>query len=52
MICLRCGYCCVHLDVAILNPKSIKSDGSIYLECPDPIIVENRLDETNRFSPE
>ena len=40
MICLRCGYCCVHLDVAILNPKSIKPDGSIDPECPDPIIFK------------
>jgi len=29
MICLRCGRCCIDLDVAIVNPESIKSDGTI-----------------------
>lgn len=29
MICLRCGNCCVHLDIAIIDPKSILPDGTI-----------------------
>ncbi len=29
MICLRCGFCCNHLDVMIINPRSIRPDGTI-----------------------
>jgi hypothetical protein len=29
MICLRCGYCCTHLDVVIVNPRSIRPDGTV-----------------------
>ena len=29
MICLRCGYCCTCLDIAIVNPLSILSDGTV-----------------------
>jgi hypothetical protein len=29
MICLRCGSCCIDLDIAIVNPKSILADGAI-----------------------
>ncbi|NYT01978.1 MAG: hypothetical protein GKC10_04385, partial [Methanosarcinales archaeon] len=29
MICLRCGYCCTHLDVSIVNPRAIRPDGSL-----------------------
>lgn len=29
MLCLRCGGCCLHLDIFIVNPLSILSDGSI-----------------------
>jgi hypothetical protein len=29
MICLRCGRCCIDLDVAIVNPRSIRSDGTV-----------------------
>jgi hypothetical protein len=29
MICLRCGYCCIHLDVNVVNPKSIRPDGTV-----------------------
>jgi hypothetical protein len=29
MICLRCGRCCIDLDVAIVNPESIQPDGTI-----------------------
>ncbi|HSD57450.1 MAG TPA: hypothetical protein VLB04_04645 [Methanotrichaceae archaeon] len=29
MICLRCGYCCTCLDIAIVNPISILPDGTI-----------------------
>ncbi len=29
MICLRCGQCCIHLDIFIVSPSSILADGSI-----------------------
>jgi hypothetical protein len=29
MLCLRCGQCCLHLDIFIVNPSSILPDGSI-----------------------
>jgi hypothetical protein len=29
MICLRCGECCLHLDIFIVNASSILADGSI-----------------------
>ncbi|MGB5101183.1 MAG: hypothetical protein WBN94_11380 [Methanothrix sp.] len=29
MICLRCGQCCLHLDIFVVNPFSILADGSI-----------------------
>jgi hypothetical protein len=29
MICLRCGGCCLHLDIFVVNPDSIRADGSI-----------------------
>ncbi|OPY51501.1 MAG: hypothetical protein A4E48_01556 [Methanosaeta sp. PtaU1.Bin060] len=29
MICLRCGNCCVYLDIAIIDPGSILPDGTI-----------------------
>jgi hypothetical protein len=29
MICQRCGCCCLNLDVMIINPRSIRPDGTI-----------------------
>ena len=29
MLCLRCGQCCLCLDIFIVNPSSILADGSI-----------------------
>lgn len=29
MICQRCGCCCVYLDVAIVDPTSIRRDGTV-----------------------
>lgn len=29
MLCLRCGRCCIYLDIFIVNPSSILPDGSI-----------------------
>ncbi|HPS92336.1 MAG TPA: hypothetical protein PKV33_09280 [Methanothrix sp.] len=29
MICLRCGKCCLHLDIFVINPLSILADGWI-----------------------
>jgi len=38
MICLRCGCCCINLDVAIVNPEAILPNGTIDPSIPDPII--------------
>ncbi len=27
MICLRCGYCCIYLDVVIINPQFVPESG-------------------------
>ena len=40
MICLRCGYCCVHLDVAIVNPESILPDGSVDIGDPGSVMYK------------
>ena len=40
MICLRCGYCCIVLDIAIVNPSSIKSDGTINSKDPASFIFK------------
>ena len=29
MLCLRCGQCCIRLDIFIVNPSSVLADGSI-----------------------
>jgi len=29
MICLRCGGCCLYLDILVVNPDHIREDGSI-----------------------
>ena len=29
MICLRCGQCCLHLDIFVVKASSILADGSI-----------------------
>jgi Fe-S-cluster containining protein len=38
MICQRCGFCCNHLDVMIINPRSIRSDGTIDSEDRNSLI--------------
>lgn len=40
MICLRCGCCCTNLDVAIVNPKFIRADGTIDLALPGSMIFK------------
>lgn len=40
MICLRCGYCCVNLDVAIVNPVSILPDGTVDARDPGSVIFK------------
>lgn len=40
MICLRCGYCCTHLSVAIVNPRSVLSDGTIDANDPEAVIIK------------
>lgn len=38
MICIRCGLCCQNLDVMIVNPGSIRPDGTVDPEDPDSFI--------------
>lgn len=38
VICLRCGYCCTHLDVMIVNPESILQDGTVDPRHSEPLI--------------
>jgi hypothetical protein len=38
MICLRCGCCCVYLDVIIVNPSSLIHDGTIDKNAFEPMI--------------
>ena len=40
MICLRCGKCCLHLDVHIINPRSILANGTIDLEDPFSTVLK------------
>ncbi len=40
MICKRCGQCCYHLDIFIINPKSILSDGTINPHDPQAMIFK------------
>jgi len=40
MICLRCGGCCLHLDIFVVNPDSIQKDGSIDLCDPGSMIFK------------
>jgi hypothetical protein len=40
MICLRCGKCCLHLDIHIINPRSILANGTIDPEDPFSIVLK------------
>jgi hypothetical protein len=40
MICLRCGGCCHHLDIFVVNPDSILDDGSIDPVDPSSMIFK------------
>ncbi|MHB8120214.1 MAG: hypothetical protein ACYDHX_16090 [Methanothrix sp.] len=40
MLCLRCGQCCLHLDIFIVNPSSILADGNIDSEDPQAMIFK------------
>ena len=40
MICLRCGGCCLQLDILVVNPDSIREDGSIDLHDPESMIFK------------
>ncbi len=42
MICQRCGFCCLHLDVMIINPRSIRSDGTIDPEDRNSMIKKQK----------
>ena len=38
MICKRCGQCCIHLDILVVNPRSILPDGSLDRSDPEAMI--------------
>jgi hypothetical protein len=40
MLCLRCGQCCFHLDINIINPRSILPDGNINPNDPKAMIFK------------
>lgn len=40
MICLRCGGCCIQLDIFVVNPASIRSDGSLDPRYPESMIFK------------
>ena len=40
MICLRCGQCCLQLDIFIINPRSIHSDGTLDYEDLEAMIFK------------
>jgi hypothetical protein len=40
MICLRCGGCCLHLDIFVVNPACIRTDGSIDPSDPTGMIMK------------
>jgi len=40
MLCLRCGRCCLHLDIFIVNPSSILADGSIDADDQEAMIFK------------
>jgi hypothetical protein len=40
MICLRCGLCCIYLNVTIVNPISIRPDGTIDPDKRDAVVFK------------
>ena len=40
MICKRCGQCCFHLDIFIINPRSILPDGTVSSDDPEAMIFK------------
>lgn len=40
MICRRCGQCCFHLDIFIVNPRSILADGTLDRSDPKTMIFK------------
>jgi hypothetical protein len=40
MKCLRCGQCCFHLDIFIINPRSILPDGTVSSDDPEAMIFK------------
>ncbi len=40
MICKRCGRCCIHLDILVVNPRSILPDGSLDRSDPEAMILK------------
>jgi hypothetical protein len=42
MICLRCGHCCISLDVAIVNPVSVQPDGTVNPEDSELVIFKSK----------
>jgi len=40
MICLRCGQCCLELDISIVNPRSILLNGTLDFEDTEAMILK------------
>ncbi len=40
MLCLRCGQCCFHLDINVINPRSILPDGTVNPDDPEAMIFK------------
>lgn len=40
MKCIRCGRCCIQLDIAVMNPRSIRPDGTA--DPKEPMIFKPR----------
>ena len=40
MICMRCGGCCIELDIFVVNPERIRDDGSIDPVDPSSMIFK------------
>ncbi|MCK9586408.1 hypothetical protein [Methanothrix soehngenii] len=38
VICKRCGRCCLHLDIFVVNPRSILPDGNMNKSDPEAMI--------------
>ena len=40
MKCIRCGRCCIELDIYIINPESIRPDGTIDIDLSVQMVLK------------